>query len=214
MEREQVVVPISVGVCTQKWNPSSFADDGNVGPLASHRVDDIESIRALIDARDYLFSGPLPRRICSRVTDVSYVLVGACRVRLGDAFHLAVRHFRPPSERAYAQQTRSRLKLARASHREFLSTSCILTNATGTPFLSAVFAILAILTRITRIGACTRRRKQICSRVCVEDKRHDCDLTKGRQKPSLAHSRSLRSWVGNTVRAKDEPFLRISQVAV
>jgi hypothetical protein len=174
-------------VCTQKWNLSSFADDGNVGPLASHRVDDIESIGALIDARDYLFSGPLPRRICSRVTDVSYVLVGACRVRLGDAFHLAVSHFRPPSEQACAQQLPNRSKLAWSSHREFLSTLCIFADTTRPALLGAVFAILAVLTSITRIGTRTRRRKQVCCGIYVKDERHHSDLTKGRKKSILAH---------------------------
>jgi hypothetical protein len=77
--------------------------------------------------------------------------------------------------------------MAYVSHREFLRTSRILTNATRPAFLGAVFAILAILTRITRVGTCTGRRKQVRYSVDVKNKYHDGDLSKRRKKSAFAH---------------------------
>jgi len=60
-------------VCPKIRSPSRLPNYANLGPLACHRIENIEGVRAALDARDYLLTGPDPTR--ARIPDMGDVLV-------------------------------------------------------------------------------------------------------------------------------------------
>jgi hypothetical protein len=90
VEREEIVVPVAVGVGPNIWHAACGADDADVGTLAGVRVDHEECVGLRINALDDLLARPPPAR--SGITQVRDVLVRTLRVEFGDAGNLYVCH--------------------------------------------------------------------------------------------------------------------------
>jgi hypothetical protein len=90
VERQEIVVPIAVGVGPQIGRPTYWSHDAHVGSFPGVGVDNKERIGLGIDAGDHLLARPFPAR--NRIPQMGNVLVRALRVRFGDASDLNVGH--------------------------------------------------------------------------------------------------------------------------
>jgi hypothetical protein len=91
IQRQQVVVPIPIRVCTKVRRFRRRTHDPYVRAFSGVRVQNIKRVRSRLNARDDLFTGPFPPSLW--ISNVSDVLVRALRMRLSNASNLNVRHW-------------------------------------------------------------------------------------------------------------------------
>jgi hypothetical protein len=90
IEREQIVVPVSVSVGTDIRRLAGDADDADIGTFAIVWVGDKKGVATRVDARDDFLARPFPSG--GRIAQMSDVLMGALRVRFGYAGYFNVCH--------------------------------------------------------------------------------------------------------------------------
>jgi len=90
IERQEVVVPLSVRVRTNIGRLADFSHNTNLSPFTRRWFENVERIRLGVDALDDALASPHPGG--RRVADVGDVLVGALRVGFDDAGDLAISH--------------------------------------------------------------------------------------------------------------------------
>jgi hypothetical protein len=91
IQRQQIVIPIAISVCSQIGCVPSRTDNAYVGAFAVARIDDKEGVAFNVNTRDHLLASPFP--VSRRVSHVRNVFMWALGMRFSDASNLNVGHF-------------------------------------------------------------------------------------------------------------------------
>lgn len=98
VKRQQIVVPIPVGVRAQIRRTSRRTNNSDIRSLTSLFIQHVKRVAPSFDACDHSLTGPLPAN--PRIPQVRNMFVGTERMGLGDACYLHVCHLRFLSELA------------------------------------------------------------------------------------------------------------------
>lgn len=90
IERQEIVVPVTVSVGANVRRTAGGAYDANVGTLACVGINNKESVSSSVDAADNIFAAPFPARL--GIPQVRDVLMRALWMGLTDARHPNICH--------------------------------------------------------------------------------------------------------------------------
>src|SRR5579859_4547325 len=94
VQRQQIVIPVAVGVSSHVGRSPCRTNDTDVGPLTCAGIKNEKRIRPCFDTRDHLFTSPFPPGL--RIPQMRDMFVGAVRMGFRDASYLYVCHLNCP----------------------------------------------------------------------------------------------------------------------